>query len=39
VRSSALGRKVVAMSLEDRPLSAVGRALLAEIRRQGRQAA
>jgi len=39
VRSPALSRRVVAMSLEDRPLSTVGRALLGEIRRQGRQAA
>jgi DNA-binding transcriptional LysR family regulator len=39
VRSPALTRKVVAMSLADRPLSPVGRALLAEIRRLGRQVA
>jgi DNA-binding transcriptional LysR family regulator len=39
VRSPALSRKVVAMSLEGRPLSSVSRALIGEIRRQGREAA
>lgn len=39
VRSPALVRKVAALSREDRPLSAAGRALIAEIRRLGRQAA
>jgi DNA-binding transcriptional LysR family regulator len=39
VRSPALSRKVAAMSLEDRPLSSVSRALIGEIRRQGREAA